>query len=136
MCLNVLYILGLVVLLTGSNDQNAGKTAEIYNPSNRTSCNLPNLPDIRYFHTQDGNLLCGSNWDKGTQTSCLTWYPDEGKWHKSHTLPGVKSKHVSFTPSNGIGTYLLGGKRSAMATVLVKPDGTVSGEFQLKHSTA
>ena len=35
------------------------KSAEIYNPRTGESCSLPELPDTRNAHTQNGEMACG-----------------------------------------------------------------------------
>ena len=47
-------------------------------------CGLPDLPDIRYLHTQNGFVSCGGLGSTYTNTSksCLTFV--DGEWQQSH----------------------------------------------------
>ena len=54
----------MAVLITGGgilsfDPTEAQKSAEIFLPNSNTSCSLPDLPDKRFAHIQDGPLLCG-----------------------------------------------------------------------------
>ena len=100
---------------------------------------MPDLPDDRWHHTQDGALTCGG-YDNGQDqgTSCLKWSPDSGTWIQSHTLFGERFNHVSWTPDPSLGTYLIGkfsSYNNMRTSELVKPDGSVEPGFSLKYST-
>ena len=136
------------VLITGDHKySNASNTAELYLPSSGLSCSLPSLPDYRYSHSVESTgLLCsGENKDyddhdgneKSFLDTCLQWRPDTGKWEEALTLSVGRYWHVSWTPSSGIGTYLMGGDDSASwrTTTLIKPDGTQEPGFPLKYRT-
>merc|ERR1711879_393591 len=75
------------VLISGGNS--APRSAEVYHPANGLSCRVPDLPDDRYYHTQDGALTCGGISYNGQAqlNNCLKWSPDSGTWTQSHTLP-------------------------------------------------
>ena len=60
------------VLITGG--QGARQSAEIYHPERDSACVLPDIPDRRQGHTQDGSLLCGDF----RRSSCRRWNPDTG----------------------------------------------------------
>merc|ERR1719500_2579518 len=62
------------VLITGGYGQ---QSAEIYQPHRDSSCVLPDLPEERFGHTQDGSLLCGG-WE--TDRFCRRWNPKTGSW--------------------------------------------------------
>ena len=93
------------VLITGGHYFN---TAELFLPSTGTSCTLPALPEARYYHTSDNNILCGGE-RTGPRTSCIQLSPDDGTWKQLLTLDLERYCHVSWTPESGIGTYLMGG---------------------------
>ena len=121
----VLYYIA-VVLITD-------KTAELYVPSTGASCTLPSLPDNRAYHTvTDGGLICGGDY---TRDSCLLWSPDSGTWEEALTLDVEREYHVSWTPSSGTGTYLMGGFYSLKTTTLVNNDGSQEPGFPLKYDT-
>ncbi len=113
------------VLITGSS-RTSMNTAELFLPSSGTSCALPDLPDDRYGHSADNNTLCG-----GSGGNCLQWSPDTGTWEELLTLDVLRSYHISWTPGNGIGTYLIGGLEST--STLIKPDGSQEPSFFLKY---
>ena len=122
----------LAILITGG--LRADTKAEIYIPSRNSSCQLPDLPVRRYYHTQDGLLTCG-----GTSASqlCHTWDPETGTWPESHNLPTGRSE-LSWTPRSGNGTYLIGkyweNWDHAKTTTLAKPDGSVVPGFNVNRT--
>ena len=111
-------------------------TTELFLPSNGTSCSLPPLPEIRYLHTVNNDLLCGGSYT-GTENSCLQWstYP-AGSWEELLTLDEGRECHVSWTPGASIGTYLIGGissPSSLRSTTLITSKGTHEPGFPLKY---
>ena len=112
------------------------KSVEIYNPVTNTICSLPELPDARNEHTQDGELACGGDGDSSnTLTTCVKWSSESGSWTQSHTLRQRRIWHVSWATEDGV--YLMGGMDSSseFTTELVKEDGSVEDGFSLKYST-
>ena len=109
--------------------------AEIYDPSSGASCMLPTLPEMQYYHSLDGGLMCGGYY---TSDSCVRWSSNNGTWEEYLTLNITRSYHVSWTPDPDIGTYLIGGKdsESKNTTTLIKPDGSQEPGFSLKYYTA
>ena len=124
------------VLITGSYNYPRG-TAELYVPSSGESCSLPKL-DIRYKHSvESSGLLCGGGYhETDTSNTCLKWSPDTGSWEEEeqHLHPG-RWNHVSWTPDNGMGTYLMGGANRGTTTTLIKHDGTQEAAFPLQYDT-
>ena len=96
---------------------------------------LPTLPEMQYYHSLDGGLMCGGYYASDT---CLQWSSDNGTWEEYLTLNITRSYHVSWTPDPEIGTYLIGGKdtESKNTTTLIKPDGSQEPGFSLKYYTA
>lgn len=110
-------------------------TAELYVPSSGVLCSLPQLPDKRWIHTMESSgLLCGGLY---TKDSCVQWSPANGTWNKLLTMDDERYSHVSWTPSTGNGTYLIGGiySRTRKTTTLIRPDGTQDPGFPLKYVT-
>ena len=127
---NILYIAG--VLITGGYPDS--NTAELYVPSTGASCTLPSLPDERVGHTvTEGGLLCGG-YGPDISDSCLMWSPDSGTWEANVTLDVRREDHVSWTPTSGIGTYLIGGGYSKKTTTLIKNDGSQEPGFPLRYN--
>ena len=125
------------VLITGGINSGALRSAEVFLPATGYSCRLPDLPDNRWGHTQDGGLTCGG-FDYGSpadqRISCLKWSPDSGTWTLSHNLTEERDNHVSWTPDPSLGTYLMGGSHNSRTTELVNPEGSVEQGFYLKHT--
>ena len=121
------------VLITGTEYPHMG-TAELYLPSSSISCSLPKLPWKRHNHILENlGLMCGG---VGTSGSCIQW--NSGTWDKLKLkLDEERYDHVSWTPDNGIGTYLIGGSLggNGRTTTLIKPDGTQEATFPLKYNT-
>ena len=127
----LLNIYILAVLITGGSGLD---TAELFLPSDGTSCALPSLSQDRYYHTVDNHILCGGSY---TEDNCLQWIPDTGTWEELLTLDLERSYHVSWTPASGTGTYLVGGlgSSSGMTTTLITSEGGQEIGFQLKYDT-
>ena len=95
------------------------------------------MPDIRDYHTlESSGLMCGGGFS-GNSDTCLQWSPDTGSWSEELTLDIDRYRHVSWTPDNGIGTYLMGGyyTGSERTSTLIKHDGTQEAAFPLKYRT-
>ena len=109
---------------------------EIYNPVSNQSCMLPKgLPYI-FGRTFDPPLVCGGRYsgeNEPTATSCSKFNFEDGSWTQSHKLREVRYAHISWTPSSGEGTYLMGGKYSPLTTEIVNMNGVVKEGFNLKH---
>ena len=122
----------LAVLITGGQGLD---TAELFLPSNGTSCTLPSLPQWREAHTVDNHILCGGA--GSTSDSCLQWSPDTGTWKELLTLDVGRVRHVSWTPASGTGTYLIGNGASAsgMTTTRITSEGGQETGFSLEYDT-
>ena len=124
-----------MVLITGGyGSADTGHTAELFLPASGLSCSLPSLPGSRNSHSiENTGLLCGG---RSTEDTCIQWSPDTGTWEGYITLDTERDGHDSWTPENGIGTYLIGGYHGdRQSTTLVKPDGTQEPGFRLKYDT-
>ena len=120
-----------LVLITGGRDM--VRSAEIFNPDTKTSCSLPQLPEVRYDNSQDGGLPCGGGYGDATRTSCVKWSPASGTWTKSHTLRQRRSRFVSWATASGV--YLIGGYDSRQTSEKVMLDGSVEEGFGLRNDT-
>ena len=108
------------------------KSVEIYLPSCNTSCSLPDLPEGRHYHTQDGPWACGGGGRySSSSTTCDQW--SEGSWTRSHSLREGREDHVSWATASGL--YLIGGYYRKVTSELVKEDGSVEEGFKLKYET-
>ena len=132
------------VLITGGNGFSNG-SVEIYHPDRESPCVLPDLPEERHEHTQDGSLICGGDapWDSKptryeTSYSCHRWNTNTGAWDLvSHFLRRDRVGHISWTPTNGSVTYLMGGvdPKSKTTSEVISQDNKISTSFPLKHWT-
>ena len=123
------------MLITGGLDDGGYlKSAEIYDPVTNTSCSLPQLPEGRIQHSQDGGLACGGL-SAATWYSCYKWRPASGTWTKAHTLRQRRYNHVSWATTSGV--YLIGGRDSPSLRTSEKLnlDGSVEEAFSLKYDT-
>ena len=121
------------ILITGGYNNGYLKSAEMFLPSSNTTCSLPELPEKRGQHTQDGGLACGGN-DSSMRTNCDRW--TAGNWTRtSHTLRAARYNHMSWSTAEGV--FLIGGWSSASqkTSELVKEDGSVEEGFALKYNT-
>ena len=117
-----------ILIVGGEALWGAEKTAEFYNPATGDVCKLSDLPEGRSGATLDGSLSCVSD-------NCITWNSDAGSWDTSYTLTQPRTSHISWTPSSGQGTYLLGGWASPKTSDLLRPDGVVEPAFNLRNET-
>ena len=130
--------ISLLVLITGGYTGVGSelKSAEIFNLVKNTSCSLPQLPQGRSPHSQDGGLVCGGGgYNAATQKTCVKWSPASGTWTQSHTLrqPREDHDHVSWATASGV--YLIGGQYSPRTSEKVKLDGSVEEGFGLRNDT-
>ena len=119
------------ILITGGYNNGYLKSAEMFLPSSNTTCSLPELPEARYYHTQNNDLACGGP-SSNTQSTCVKWSSESGSWTQSHTLRQSRFWHVSWATEDGV--YLMGGT-SSRTTELVKEDGSVEDGFSLNYDT-
>ena len=118
------------------------RSAEIYLPSTNIFCFLPDLPEWRVFHTQDGPWACGGLGkpgrgrfpDPNTESSCAKW--SEESWileYSNWSEYRMRVGHVSWAAASGL--YLMGGMGNMETSELVKEDGSVEEGFDLKYQT-
>ena len=122
-----------VVLITGGYQSGGGHTVQIFNPITKKSCSLPELPEDRHHHSEDGGLLCGGPASTNTSDTCVQWSPTSGTWNHSHTLTQWRYGHVSWATPSGV--YLIGGVYNSRTSERVKLDGSVEEGFSLKNNT-
>ena len=119
------------VLISGGYNGKNLQSVEIYNPVTSSICSLPQLPEDRGAHTQDGNLACGGWGPADRLNNCVKWSSESGTWTQSHDLLQSRTAHVSWATEDGV--YLMGGRSSTKTTELVKEDGSVEDGFSLKY---
>ena len=112
----------------------ARQSAEIYHLDRDFACVLPDLPDFRYGHTQDGSLLCGGY---DTPKSCLKWNSDNGRWDMvTETLTENRWGLTSWTPVDGSWlTFLMGGYSYKTYEILTGYEDGIHASFPPQHRT-
>ena len=105
---------------------------ELFNPITQTSCVITGkLDQPRWYHTGDGNLVCGGlDDDYNYISSCYNVATGA-----TINLLNGRSRHTSWSTDAGI--YLLGGDDGSnyrTTTELVTGDTTQAG-FELKYKT-
>jgi len=115
------------IIISGGNG--ARTSVEVFNPSDKTGCLLPSLPDERWYHTMDSLELCGGY---STRTTCITF--TSGQWVTSHALTEERWGHTSW--STDAGTILMGGDDSGMTTEIIS-QGVYEGVpwFDMQYNT-
>ena len=121
------------ILITGGYNDGILQSAEVFLPSTSTSCELPGLVEGRYYHTQEGLLLCGA-FEGGAGHSCEEFSPGTGTWATtSHILEEERHNHVSWSVEEG--TILMGGYYSQTTSEIEKHDGTTETSFDMRYNT-
>ena len=128
-----------VVLISGGyvGHGDGEQSVEIYHPDKQSSCKIPDLPESRFVHTQDGGMLCGGlkSGNEAPERSCRRWNPDTGAWDlEIESLTKDRYGHVSWTPADGSATYLMGGGWSEKTSEVIE-NGQVKASFNLQYVT-
>ena len=111
---------------------NAYNSVEILHANGTSYCTLPDLPDIRYWHTQDGLRACGGD-ANGTHDNCVSL--TDGQWKQSRILLHDRREHTSWALGDG-GVVLMGGIDSGNTTEIISPGSFTTTEgFTLKYNT-
>ena len=88
-----------------------------------TSCHIPDLPQPRWAHTQDGILVCGGygfgQVGEDVMSSCLS-LGGQGGWRRSHQLLSRRHEHTSWRTEAGV--MLLGGEASYTTSEVVSEE--------------
>ena len=76
----------VVILVTGgyrSDEANLTSTEILYS-NGSYMCNIEELPESRFLHSQNGWVVCGGQNRDETFETCLTF--TKGEWIQSHSL--------------------------------------------------
>ena len=110
--------------MAGGSDGSSLDTVEMINLETMSSCIVGvKLDEPKYYHTGDGNLVCGGS-------SCFNIVT-----RTSTNLLQYRSEHTSWSTNDGL--YLLGGipdNSVGKTTELIAGDTTQAG-FTLKYTT-
>ena len=116
------------MMISGGYGNRPKVEVEVISPGVNVSCSVPDLPQPRYDHTMNNNIVCGGG---GGTTSCdqLT----SAGWTRSHTLIHKRWYHSSWEVEDGI--ILMGGVLSGTTSEIAKWDGTTEELFSMKYDT-
>ena len=97
----------LVIIITGGNSPSGTDEpqVELLDEYGTLICNLPNLPDERFGHTQTGLVACGGGNASYGISTCLTF--QDGSWTYSY-MTEPRYLHSSWNSPKGV--MLLGGQ--------------------------
>jgi len=121
----------LAIIVTGG--VSADTSVDLLFNNGSYYCGLPNLPEDRYIHSQNGFVTCGGGHENSTRKSCLTFV--DGEWQQTH-YPLLEERvcFSSWETSNG-GIYLFGGAQSPYTSEVVDADGNTESGFDLTDDT-
>ena len=132
--LNILLCMYVGVLISGGNPSSTRGKVELYNLLTKTSCELPDLPEDRYYHTSEDGVICGG----GDTTAAVTTSCTEissGSW-SSDAFKSIRPRwyHLSWTFNQGELILLGGGANheTMRTTDIVTTNGTVVPGFDLQ----
>ena len=106
-------------------------TVELLQSTGNHLCFLPDLPALRYLHTQNGLEICGGG-SGSTQTSCIKLV--DGSWQQTRTLGQKRYGHTSWASPQGV--LLMGGNNGQKATTtteMLTDDGNTAASFTLAN---
>ena len=112
----------------GTNEPSA--SVELLDEHGTLLCNLPNLPDERFGHTQTGLMACGGGNKSHGISTCVTF--EDSSWTYSN-LTEPRYLHSSWNSPQGV--MLLGGKSSRRTSEILTEDGQWNSSFDLQHKT-
>jgi len=117
----------LAIIVTGGfNAAGMATSVDLLFNNGSYFCGLPNLPDDRRSHSQNGFVTCGGWY---TKKSCLTFV--DGEWQQTHhPLLDERYDFSSWETSNG-GIYLIGGGGSILTSEVIDADGNTESGFDL-----
>ena len=101
-----------------------GKSVELLSINGTRMCSLPDLPEERWQHSQNGLLSCGGSDTPSVRRLCVTFAA--GNWKKTHILGTPRYAHTGWASPRGvllIGGYYIYGRNSLTATELLKDNG-------------
>ena len=123
------------IIITGgvvTGIEGYGVSVEILRENGSYWCSLPDLPDIRYTHTQSGLVACGGT-PPPMSESCIFFA--NGEWITSHQLQ-MFGRYGHSAWKSQIGLVLLGGGGGKeYTTEILTEDGQSVPFFDLKYYT-
>ena len=127
----IMMILGIAaIIVTGGT--HGSRSAELLHGNGSYWCSLPDLPEVRYGHTQTGLEACGSFRAATTKTTCVR-LSGGTCWSPSHKLVEGRGHHASWASPSG--TMLMGGEYNKNTTELLDATtGDSVRSFPLKYN--
>ena len=121
-----------VIIITGGKTGTGEPTVELLDEHGTLICNLPNLPDERFGHTQTGLIACGGDHQSHGISTCLTF--QDGSWTYSN-LNEPRYIHSSWNSPQGV--MLLGGKdpNPLITSEIQTEDGQWNSSFNIHYAT-
>jgi len=122
----------LAILVTGGDG--AYRDAEILFTNGTSLCSLPDMPQLKEWHTQSGLTTCGGYLSNiNDALSCLKFVA--GSWTTlTDSLLYPRFDHSSWVTPNG-DIILIGGYESPNTTEIVYQNGTSIRSFDLMYET-
>merc|ERR1719348_343193 len=121
----------LAILVTGGNG--AYTLAEVLFTNGSSACELPQLSQSKYSHTQSGLTSCGGGDYSDTRRSCIKL--EAGSWTTlTDNLVEERRSHSSWVSPDG-DILLIGDQYSLTTTEIVYQNGSSIRSFDLKYDT-
>lgn len=127
------FFAGFPAFMVSGGQNGRSSMVEVISPTGNVSCQVPQLPNERYFHTMDNNTICGGGGGSVTWTSCIKITPSG--WVQTHNLTQISFAHSSWVVEDGI--ILIGGTGSNARdySEMAKWDGTTRESFGLEYGS-
>jgi len=119
----------LAILVTGGVGTET--SAEVLFTNGSSICELPQMSQSKYDHSQSGLIACGGSYEIDTMRSCIKF--EDGSWTTlTDNLVELRTRHSSWINPDG-DILLIGGSGSLTTTEIVYQDGTSVRSFDLKY---
>ena len=106
-------------------------SAEVLFTNGSSICELPQMSQSKYDHSQSGLIACGGSYEIDTMRSCIKF--EDGSWTTlTDNLVELRTRHSSWINPDG-DILLIGGSGSLTTTEIVYQDGTSVRSFDLKY---
>ena len=107
-------------------------SAEVLFTNGSSICELPPMPQSKFYHTQSGLTACGGS-GSDNHRNCIKF--EDGSWTTlTDNLVEKREDHSSWVSPDG-DILLIGGYYSGTTTEIVYQNGTSIRSFDLKYNT-
>ena len=108
-------------------------SAEVLFTNGSSICELPQMSQSKYDHSQSGLIAFGGSYEIDTMRSCIKF--EDGSWTTlTDNLVELRTRHSSWINPDG-DILLIGGAYSKNTTEIVYQNGTSIRSFDLKYET-